>query len=211
MKGLIISSGKINDYTLLEDLIEENDYIVCADGGLNHLMNINKVPHVILGDLDSVSDLGIKYIKDNNIKVEKYPSIKDNTDSELAIIYLINKGIDDMILIGGTGTRLDHTLANLFLLKRFNKNGKHLKVIDDNNIVTYVVDTIEIERKQGWFISIIPINYEGIIVSLTGFKYPLDNKYIEFSSTLGISNEIIEDIGIIEIHKGEALVFESLD
>ena len=200
MKGLIISSGKINDYTLLEDLIEENDYIVCADGGLNHLMNINKAPHVILGDLDSVSDLGIKYIKDNNIKVEKYPSIKDNTDSELAIIYLINKGIDDMILIGGTGTRLDHTLANLFLLKRFNKNGKHLKVIDDNNIVTYVVDTIEIA-----------INYEGIIVSLTGFKYPLDNKYIEFSSTLGISNEIIEDIGIIEIHKGEALVFESLD
>ncbi len=211
MKGLIISSGTINDYSLLEKLIDENDYIVCADGGLDHLIKIDQIPNIILGDLDSISLFGIKYIEDKAIQVEKYPSIKDNTDSELAIMYLIEKGIKKITLIGGSGTRLDHTIANIFLMKRFNKEDIELKIVDDNNIVNYVDDTFEIKRRQGWFISIIPLNFDGICVSLTGFRYPLYHKYIEFSSTLGVSNEVIDEIGKIEIHKGEALVFESLD
>ena len=211
MKGLIISSGKINDYSLLEKLICENDYIVCADGGLDHIMQIDKIPNIILGDLDSISDLGIEYLNKNNIEVEKFSAIKDNTDTELAIMHLINKGINDISLIGGTGTRLDHTVANIFLLKRFNEDGTKLKIVDDNNIIHFVIDSITISRKENRFISVIPLNHEGIIVSLIGFKYPLKDKYIEFSSTLGVSNEIIKDKGIIKIEKGEALVFESLD
>ena len=211
MKGLIISSGTINDYSLLESLIDENDYIVCADGGLDHLIKIDQIPNLILGDLDSISPLGIKYIEDNSIEVEKFPSIKDNTDSELAIIYLVEKDIKEITLIGGSGTRLDHTIANIFLMKRFNKEGIEFKIVDDNNIVNYVDDSIKIKKRKGVFISIIPLNFDGISVSLTGFKYPLNHKYIEFSSTLGVSNEVLEDFGIIKIHKGEALVFESLD
>ncbi|MDR7869898.1 MAG: thiamine diphosphokinase [Tissierellaceae bacterium] len=211
MKGLIVSSGKINDYTLLNNLIEENDYIVCADGGLDHLMQIDKIPNVILGDLDSISELGIKYLKENKIKLEKYPSIKDNTDTELAIIYLVNMGIDSITLIGGSGTRLDHTIANIFLLRRFNKDGHLLRIIDDNNIISYVVDRIEIKKRQGWFVSIVPLNFEGINVNLLGFKYKLTNKHIEFGSTLGISNELVQDTGVVEINEGEALVFESID
>lgn len=211
MKGLIISSGKINDYKLLDKLICENDYIVCADGGLDHIMQIDKIPNIILGDLDSVSDLGIEYSSKNNIEVEKYSSIKDNTDTELAIMHLINKGINDITLIGGTGTRLDHTMANVFLLKKFNKDGVSLRIVDDNNVIYFLVGSMTINRKENRFISIIPLSYEGIVVSLIGFKYPLKDKYIEFSSTLGVSNEIIKDEGVIKIIKGEALIFESLD
>ncbi|NLY47145.1 MAG: thiamine diphosphokinase [Tissierella sp.] len=211
MKGLIISSGKINDYSLLEKLICENDYIVCADGGLDHIMQVDKIPNIILGDLDSISDLGVKYIKEKNIEIEKFPSIKDNTDTELAIIHLINKGMDHITLIGGTGTRLDHTVANIFLLKKFNKDGVFFRIVDDNNVINYVTDAIRIEKKENRFISIIPLNSEGIVVSLIGFKYPLKDKHIKFSSTLGVSNEIIHDYGTVMIYKGEALVFESLD
>lgn len=211
MKGLIISSGKINDYSLLKKLICENDYIVCADGGLNHIMQIDKIPNIVLGDLDSISDLGIKYISEKNIEVEKFPSKKNNTDTELAIMHLVNKGIDDITLIGGTGTRLDHSLANIYLLKKVNKDGIVFKIVDENNVINLVSDSITISRSEDRFISIIPLNYEGIVVSLVGFKYPLKEKYIEFSSTLGISNEIIDEKGIVIIHKGEALVFESFD
>ena len=70
---------------------------------------------------------------------------------------------------------------------------------------------LKIKKMDKRFISIIPLNDEGIVISLTGFKYPLDHKYIEFSSTLGVSNEIKEEIGTIIIHEGEALVFESLE
>lgn len=211
MKGLIISSGKINDYDLLKELIYENDYIVCADGGLDHIMQIDKIPNIVLGDLDSISDLGIEYISDKNIEIEKFPSIKDNTDTELAIMHLVHKGIDDITLIGGTGTRLDHTLANIFLLRRFNKDGVVFRVVDENNVINYLTDSISIEGRENRFISIVPLNKEGIVISLIGFKYPLEDKYIEFSSTLGISNEIIDHKGMVIIHQGEALVFESID
>lgn len=211
MKGLIISSGTINDYNLLNSLIEENDYIVCADGGLDHILKIGQIPNLLLGDLDSISDFGIQFIKNNNIPVEKFPSVKNNTDTELAIMYLRNMGVDDITLIGGTGSRLDHSLANIFLLKKFNEKGRKLRILDDNNIINYVVDSIEIKKNQDRFVSIIPLNDSGLIVSLKGFEYPLDHEYIDFASTLGISNRIVEEIGIIKIHEGEALVFESLD
>lgn len=211
MKGLIVSSGKIESYSLLENLIYENDYTVCADGGLDHLMSIDKIPNLVLGDFDSISNAGINYIKENKIKVEKYPSIKNNTDSELAIMYLINGGIDDITIIGGTGTRLDHTLSNILLLRRFNNNGRSLKIVDDNNIVNYVTDSIDIKRRIGWYVSIIPLNCKGVIVSLLGFRYPLNYKHLEFTSTLGVSNEIIGQVGRIKIHKGEVLVIESTD
>lgn len=211
MKGLIISSGTIKDYSLLNTLIDENNYIVCADGGLDHLILIDKIPNLVLGDFDSISNLGIYYIENHKIKIEKYPSIKDNTDSELAILHLINKGVDDITLIGGTGTRLDHTISNLFLLKKFSKDSRSIRIIDDHNIVNYVVDSIEIKRKIGSYVSIIPLNHQGIIVSLTGFRYPLEYRHMEFASTMGISNEIIGQVGIINIHRGEALVIESLD
>lgn len=210
-KGLVISSGEINDYTLLKKLIDENDYIVCADGGIDHIMKIEKIPNIVLGDLDSISDSGIQYIKDKNIKIKKFPAIKDNTDSELAIMYLFDLGMEELTLIGGSGTRLDHTLANVFLMKKFNKDNKFLRIVDDNNIINYVLDEIKINRLHNRFVSIIPLSPEGIIVSLNGFKYPLKNQYIEFSSTLAISNEIIHDNAYVTIHKGEALVFESMD
>lgn len=210
-KGLIISSGKINDYTLLDDLINENDYIVCADGGIDHIIKIGRVPNLLLGDLDSISDFGLEYIKSKEIEIKKFPSVKDNTDTELGLEYLQDLGVEEITLIGGTGTRLDHTLANIFLLKKYNKDGKILRIVDDNNIIDYVLDELKVSKSDDRYISVIPLGSEGVIVSLKGFEYPLDHKYIEFSSTLGVSNRIKNDIGIIKIHKGEALVFQSLD
>lgn len=211
MKGLIISSGRINDYSILKSLIAENDYILCADGGLDHIMKLGKIPHLLLGDFDSISREGVAYIRENNVRVERFPSIKDNTDTELAIIYLIERGFTDITLTGGTGSRLDHTMANLFLLRRFNRDGVRLTIVDDNNMVNLVVDKFRVKKSEKQFVSIIPINDEGIIVSLKGFKYPLEDEYIEFGFTLGVSNEVVDSYGFIELKKGEALVFQSFD
>lgn len=211
MKGLIISSGSIKDYKLLEDLVDESDYIVCADGGLDHIIRIDKIANVLLGDLDSISDLGLEFIREKNLKVVKFPCIKDYTDTELAIKHLLDMGIDDITLIGGTGTRLDHVLANIFLLRKFNRDGKKFRIIDANNIINYVIGSMEIKGSPGKFVSVIPLNDEGALVSLIGFEYPLDHRHIEFASTLGVSNRVVDEVGLVRIHKGEALVFESLD
>lgn len=211
MKGLIISSGYINNYSLLKKLVEEHDYIVCADGGVDHIISIKEIPSVVIGDLDSISEEGMKYIDRNNIKTIKHPVMKDKTDTELALVYLIKQGINDITLTGVTGSRMDHTMSNIFLLRNLNKNNIVAKIIDDNNVIYFANKSIKIKKKKDTNISIIPITSDGITVTLIGFLYPLNKKFIDYGSTLGISNEIVEDYGNVIIHKGEALVMESKD
>ncbi|MBU5426487.1 thiamine diphosphokinase [Tissierella pigra] len=211
MKGLIVSSGTITNYNRLKEIINEVDYIICADGGMEHLMKINKLPNVILGDLDSISKLTLEYIVNKNIPIEKYSSIKDSTDTELAMEYLIDRGCDEIVLMGVTGTRQDHTMASILLLDTLYNRGIKANIVDDNNIIYLTDNYLEIEHLEGHYTSVIPISNTGIIVSLKGFFYNLDNKLIPFGSTLGISNKIVEDIGIVKIHKGKALIFISKD
>ncbi|CAK7021172.1 thiamine diphosphokinase [Tissierella carlieri] len=211
MKGLIISSGTITDYSILELVVKESDFIICADGGMNHLAKINKKPNLVMGDLDSISESALNYIKDNNITVEKYSSIKDATDTALAMEYLIDKEYKEIILMGVTGTRQDHTMANIFLLNTLHDKGIKGKIIDDNNIIYLIDNYMELQYLEDKYVSIVPIVEEGIVISLKGFFYNLDREFIKFGSTHGISNKIINEIGIIEIHKGKALVFISKD
>lgn len=211
MKGLIVSSGSIKDLDLLKIEYIKSDYVICADGGVNYLMKINSLPHIVLGDLDSANEEGLEFIKRYSIPIEKYSSEKDETDTELAINHLLERDIKDITLMGVTGSRIDHSLANVLLLRQIHNKGANAKIINENNTVYYVRDFLELGKKENHYISIIPLTMEGITVSLEGFLYPLNKKYIQFSSTLGISNEILEDKGFIYIHEGEALVIESRD
>lgn len=210
MKGLIISSGEIKDYKLLEQIVKENDYIVCADGGVNHLLKIDILPDIVLGDLDSVGKEELKFIKDN-IQIQKYPVMKDETDTELCVDYLLENKIEDITLIGVTGSRLDHTIANIYLLKKIYIKGAKACIINENNTIYYENDEISLKKREGFYLSMIPLTQEGAIVSLDGFLYPLKMEILEFSTTRGISNKIVEEFGRIKIHKGEVLIIESKD
>lgn len=210
MKGLIVSSGKIQDLNLLESLVDENDFIICADGGLDYLRRIGKIPNLAIGDFDSISKEGLDFIRDKKIPIEKFPKMKDETDTELAIISLINRGINDITLIGVTGSRMDHTIGNVFLLRDLKMKGINGKIVDDNNTIYFENDFLKLEQTDD-YVSILPLTREGADISLTGFLYPLDKKHIKFGATIGISNEIKDEFGTIEVHKGELLVFISKD
>ncbi len=211
MKGLIISSGDFNNYELLAHMVKDKDYILCADGGLRHIMSINKCPDAIIGDFDSIDSKAESYIRVNNIPMYKFPIEKDETDTELAIMQLIKIGCDDITLVGGTGTRMDHSLANIYLLKRLNDEGIKAKIVDDHNTIYFCNDSLELLRNDNKYVSVIPITLNGVIVTLNGFYYPLLDATIKFGSTLGVSNKIIEKTGIIRITSGEALIIESKD
>lgn len=209
--GLVIANGKIEDLEMLKDQIHSHDYILCADGGIRYIYETNLKVDAIIGDLDSVDEKFPGFIKRNNITIIKFPVEKDETDTELAIEYLIEKGCKQITLMGGIGSRIDHTLANILLLKRLAQRNVLGKLIDENNTIVLSSDYYKIKRKEGHYVSIIPITNSGVIVSLKGFYYPLEDSLIGYGSTLGISNRIIEDEGEIFIKKGEALIIESKD
>nr|WP_312576032.1 thiamine diphosphokinase [Sedimentibacter sp.] len=211
MSALIIGSGSDISRDMLEPEKLNIEYVICADGGLEKVENLQLIPNSIIGDLDSVDDIVLKKYLDMNIELKKYSAEKNYTDMELAIEYAIEKGFNDIILIGATGLRLDHTVANIMLIERYYKKGIHIKVIDNNNCIQIVTNNMEINNKRNYFVSIVPItdSIEGI--SLMGFKYPLDSVDVKRGSTLCISNQITSEKGNILLDKGAALVFISKD
>lgn len=123
----------------------------------------------------------------------------------------MDKKVDKIILVGVTGSRFDHTLANIFLLRRLLEKGIEGQILSHKNTIYITDKKFVLEKEEGYFVSIIPLNDEGAVVTLKGFKYETDKEEFSFSSTYGISNKIIEKRGIIEIHKGTCLVIVSKD
>lgn len=209
-KGLIIGSGEIRNLNKLKHEHINHDFIICADGGVKHCVAMGLSIDLVIGDLDSISESQLSYVSKKGIPVQKYPTEKDETDLEIALTYLVENNFEMITMMGVTGHRLDHSLANIFLLKKLNNKQVFGRIIDDNNIIYYLEGKLQIP-KQSKYLSVIPLSDRGVIVSLEGVYYPLNKKHISFGSTLGISNEINEEYAQIEIHSGGALIIESED
>ena len=104
MRAVIIGNGDIKDYQYIKSKINDNDFIICADGGYNHAEKMGIVPDVLIGDFDSAKNF--EKVKD---RIE-YPKRKDFTDGELAVAYAVDNGYEDIVLIAMTGDRFDHSI-----------------------------------------------------------------------------------------------------
>lgn len=211
MSAVIIASGSDIEKHIFEKENINVEFVICADGGLEKAEKLNLIPNIVVGDLDSVSPDVLKHYLNKNLELIKYPEEKDFTDMEIAIEYAVSKNYNDIILVGATGSRLDHTVGNILLLEKYFLNGIKIKILDNNNVVQIIGSKLQIKHKQNSYVSIIPVTeiIEG--VTLKGFKYPLTDVTVKRGSTLCISNQIEDEIGIITIEKGNALVFISKD
>ncbi len=209
MNALIIASGNSIKREIFDELHVEDDFIICADGGLNYLDSLKIAPDLIVGDFDSANVSLLEKYKD--IKIKKFLPEKNFTDTEIAIEEAITLGYKEIIIFGATGTRLDHTMANILLIERYIKKGISIRIVDNNNYIQILNKDISLNKKEGYYLSIIPITeyIEGI--TLKGFKYPLENVKVNRGSTLCISNEIMDEEAQIQIKNGIGLLFLSRD
>lgn len=219
MKIAIIGGGHIDIPFLREELSYEGfDYMIAADGGLIPLSEMHVMPDVMLGDFDSVPARIYRSFRDMQIPDYTYPERKDYTDTELAVCHAMEKirengGAGVIIVYGGTGTRLDHVLANISLLKQGVKAGIWMELRDENNRILLIKDRLRLQRDDrfGDYISLIPLSETVEDVCLTGFRYPLRHACMTQGNSLGISNVLEEKEGSIQIGHGYLLVIESRD
>ena len=211
LRALLVLNGEIKDLCTLSRLGDEADFILCADGGANYCFQASLLPDRIIGDLDSISGQVFKEMKQNGIPIEQFPTKKDATDAELSIDYLIERGFKYITIVGAMGSRMDHTLGNVLLLNKMLQNNISGRIMDDNNIIYLVDNELKLEKDDGVYISLIPITDNGAVVTLEGFEYELNESRIDFASTLGISNRIVEKQGHILVHRGRCLIILSRD
>ena len=203
MTALIVGNGEVSEK--IKPLLPENAYVICADGGFRHMDKLGLTPDIVIGDMDSVkADL-------HGEKTIVYPVRKDFTDSELAVNYAIDNGFSDLVLIGFTGTRTDHTLTNLFLLKGISERGARAEIIDEHNVIRYAEKENIIRGKKGDIVSIIPIGGDVSGITTEGLDYPLFSETLEFGKGRGVSNEMTGDECRITVKNGSALIIKSKD
>ena len=115
-------------------------------------------------------------------------------------------------VIGGSGTRLDHTLTTFFCIMRVLESGVECEMIDSNNRIYFRNSDFVINKddQYGSFVSLVPIT-ESVTLSIKGMKYPLENKKVFRGESLCQSNEIVDEKAEISVKDGTVAVFESMD
>ena len=189
-----------------ESIPTAENYIGVDKGALTLARN-GKRMLVAIGDFDSVEESDLAYIKEYSDTLIQLNPIKDDTDSEAAVMYAIEKGYQKIHLYGGLGGRLDHAMINLRLVSRFPET---VYLHDQNNFIFSLGEGVHsIDKHDYTYISFFTENEATI--SLEGLKYPLDKQQLTNKDTYTTSNEILEDRGVVTVHAGQVTVIQSKD
>jgi thiamine pyrophosphokinase len=192
MHTLLVGGAPV-DIVFLENIIKQGfDCIIAVDGGARHLTLIGINPQIVLGDFDSLSSEEVAALQDNGGLVRDFPEEKDWTDMELAVDTAIHEGATEITIVGGMGGRWDHSLANIGLLYRAERQGVRSVIIDPFQEMSLISpgEEIRLDPAKGRDFSLLPLCGEVRGVRAWGVKYPLENGVIRLGETLGVHNKI---------------------
>lgn len=211
MTGVIICGGSIRDYKYMGRYLEGADIVIAVDSGAAHIESLKAVPDLLTGDFDSISQSDYDSLTDSGVETLRFPVEKDKTDSELAVELAMERGCSTVVLLGALGTRLDHSLSNVYLLKKLLERGVKGIIADEHNEVYLTDSCITLGMEAGAKLSLLPIS--GCVKGVTtqGLYYPLKDATLEIGSSWGVSNEFVNEAATVTVTDGLLLVIKSRD
>ncbi|MFP3322138.1 thiamine diphosphokinase [Planococcus sp. SIMBA_160] len=185
-----------------------------VDAGVMTLLGLGIEPVEAVGDFDSVTDEEYEKIRSAFPSLERSPSEKDESDTELALKKAMDYKPETVIVTGVTGGRLDHYLAALHIVFAYQRSFPHVDfmVLNKQNRIRFMepgTHHLEADR-EFTYVSFYPFSEEVSGFTIEGFKYPVKDERIPFGSTRFTSNELTED-GTIAFTGGHLIVIESSD
>ncbi len=200
---LVIAHGTIPSFKIVRSLVSGARRIVCADGGANVAVRLGIRPDAIVGDCDSLTAKTRKNLPSAEII---YRPSQYSTDLEKALDYCLERRIRHIVIIGATGKRLDHTLSNMSIIRKY--HGRlSIRCIDHYGEVFFVVRKISFPVAAGQIISFVPLGKcRGI--STEGLLYSLRNGTLEIGVKEGQSNVATKSRVKISVKHGSLLVFK---
>jgi thiamine pyrophosphokinase len=206
---LIFANGRLPNADAARALLQEGDYVVCADAGAHHARLLGVRPNLVVGDLDSVAEDDRAWLARSGVPVVQYPRDKDNTDLELALEHGLKKAPRSIVIIGALGARLDHTLGNIALLADERLRDRSV-VLDDGVVQVFLCrGRSEILGARGDLISLIPWGAPANGVGTVGLKWPLRGETLLPEKSRGISNEMTGEWAEVICRSGLLLVVHS--
>ena len=179
---------------------KDEDIVIAADSGRNHLEKLGATPDMAVGDFDSLG-----FVPDC-AEVIRHPVMKDDTDTMLAVKTGIERGYTEFVIYGGVGGRPDHTFANYQTLCYISRRGGR-GFLCFNGYTACCITNSKINFSGGdGTVSVFAMSGKALGVTLEGVLYPLENAELDYSFPLGVSNEFTESPAEISVTSGTLLI-----
>lgn len=202
MRTLIIAASPSNNTKDLPGLAAGADLVVAADGGAAIALIHGVRPDVVVGDMDSVTPEVLDALDKDAVELVRFPSRKDETDLELALLEAIRQGADDITIVGALGGRVDHTLGNIYLLNMPELKRLRVRLVDGDEEVFVIRDEAEWRGRAGDTVSLIPLTPEVAGIETRGLEYPLRRESLFMGPGRGISNRMLGDVAGVSVAAG---------
>ena len=179
----------------------ECDTVIAADGGYDNLLRHGIRCDLLIGDLDSISDIPA------SVKTQRHPVRKDETDMHLSYLEGAKRGYSEFVIYGGTGGREDHTFANYSLLLYAKERGHNATLVGTKNVTRVVKnEKISLRGERGKHLSVFAFSTEAKGVDIKGAEYEAEGITLTPSFPLGASNLFCEGEVTVSVEDGILLV-----
>ena len=186
--------------------------IIAADGGALALERWKILPHLVVGDMDSLGQAGVERLAKRGVGVAKFDPAKDESDLELAVAQAIAAGANEILILGALGgERLDHEAANLLLLADPEYRGTRLEARRGALRVRALrgPGSLALAGPFGALVTLLPVNGDAAGVTTEGLRYALRNDSLRFGRARGLSNEVTGSPASVSLETGTLLIFET--
>lgn len=204
----IVAAGPGCKPAFVREAVEGAELIIALDGGAALLAEAGVCPHVVVGDLDSLDDAGRARVLSAGAELQLHPVEKDKTDAQLAVELAEARGYRRLVLLAASGGRIDHALANVFLLEACRRRGLQAALVDESGWAQVLVggDRLEFTAPAGCNVSLLALSEKVEVVEVAGLHYPLQGAVVRRGDTLGVSNRGLGGRAAIAVGSGSLLV-----
>jgi len=205
MRGVIFANGELTDLQRVRDLLRPDDLVIAADGGARHALAAGVMPHVVIGDLDSLPQDLRERLEAHDVRIISFPPRKDETDLELALLHAARERVSEILILTALGGRLDQAIANLLLLSLPELRGLDVRIVEGTQEAFLIWDE-EVETtiagQPGDTVSLIPLRGDAEGVTAEGLEWPLCEEALSFGPARGISNVLVAEQAHVSVQQG---------
>lgn len=213
MRALVFANGDLNDGPAVQAALDGagDALIIAADGGARLALACGLVPALVIGDLDSAPPELLEQLQRQGAQVQRVPAEKDETDLELALLEAARRGAQSITLIGAAGGRLDHMLANVYLLTMPALRGRDVRAVSGRQTL-WLIGPGEhaLHGAAGDTISLIPVTPEASGIVTEGLSYPLRGESLVMGAARGISNVMLDGAARVTLGAGLLVVVHTM-
>jgi thiamine pyrophosphokinase len=213
--ALVLADGSVAPVAALDDAwpgwSDDVDLVIAADGGARHAAAFGRRLDLWVGDGDSIGDVELAKLAADGISIQRSPVDKDESDAELAVLAALDAGARRISVVGALGgERIDHGLANVWLLGDPRLEGRDVRLVDASVRIRLVGQgTIDLGGRIGDLVSLLPFGGDAGGLTTNGLRYPLRNEALRSGPSRGLSNVRDAADARLRVGSGRILVVET--